>query len=194
MWDWSNQPLQKKTACHTSLASVYGDINLDEHSQLPTSYHPCPHPSIPSDINELQYQIEPLLKKYNLENMQLLIKDYTPQTWEEMYSIFAEYQRTRSAFLKLIAYTNLKDLIRMGLDEDDISQLKNGITPENYNTHLKIPFDFGGNLNFNNFSFLRTHHTHSNIHRILDMQIANGFLLKYKKIFIPFFDGKFYYD
>lgn len=196
MWDWSNQPLQKKASHSASLASVYDDINLEQHphTPLPTSYHPQQPLDNIRSFEQIEPQVEYLLKKYNLENMQLIAREYTPQTWEEMYNIFADYQRARTAFLKLIAYANLKDLILLGLNEEDISLLKNGITPENYNTHLKIPFDFGGDLSFNNFGFVRTHHAHSNIHRILDMQIAGGFLLKYKKIYIPYFEGKFYYD
>lgn len=196
MWDWSNQSLQKKAPDHTSLASVYDDINLNRqsHTPVPTSYHPNPLQDPSFSFEQMHDYIEKMLQKYNLTEMSLIACDYTPQTWEEMYNIYGDYQRARTAFLKLIAYANLKDLIRLGLDEEDITQLKDGITPENFNTHLKIPFDFGGDMSFNNFAFIRTHHTHSNIHRILDMQIAGGFLMRYKKIYIPYFEGKFYYD
>lgn len=196
MWDWSNQPLTKKAPHNSSLINVYEDINLDRqsHMSLPTSYSSHPTQESADNFEQMYSHVSYLLKKYNIDDMQLIPKNYTPQTWEDMYNIYTDYQRARTAFLKMIAYSNLKDLIRLGLDDMDISQLKNGITPENYNTHLKIPFDFGGDLSFANFGFIRTHHAHSNIHRILDMQIANGFLIKYKKIYIPYFEGKFYND
>lgn len=190
MWEWSNRTKNSKYGENASLIRAYDDITPQD---LPTHFSKENEQNIPS-VSEMQEIVLSLLAHYNLKQMYLLKKDYTPQTWKEMSSIFTEYQRARKAFLKLIAYSNIKECIKLGLDDEDISQLKIGITPENYNTHLKLPFDFGGNLNFNNFSLIKTHHTHSDIHRIMDYQIGCGFLLKYKKIFIPYFDGKFYYD
>lgn len=193
MWDWSNQPIQKKTPDTGSLTNAYEEISLKRPQQIPAFYRP--NTDIENySIDEMRDYIQALLAKYGLNNMNLILKDYTSQSWKEMYSIFNNYQRARTAFLKLISYSEVKNLIKLGLSENEISRLKEGITPENFNTHIKIPFDFGGSLDFSNFSFIRTHHTHSNIHRILDMQIAKGFFLKHQKIFVPFFEGKFYYD
>ena len=193
MWDWSNQPIQKKTPDTGSLTNAYEEISLKRPQQIPAFYRP--NTDIENySIDEMRDYIQALLAKYGLNNMNLILKDYTSQSWKEMYNIFNNYQRARTAFLKLISYSEVKNLIKLGLSENEISRLKEGITPENFNTHIKIPFDFGGSLDFSNFSFIRTHHSHSNIHRILDMQIAKGFFLKHQKIFVPFFEGKFYYD
>ena len=193
MWDWSNQPIQKKTPDTGSLTNAYEEISLKRPQQIPAFYRP--NTDIENySIDEMRDYIQALLAKYGLNNMHLILKDYTSQSWKEMYNIFNNYQRARTAFLKLISYSEVKNLIKLGLSENEISRLKEGITPENFNTHIKIPFDFGGSLDFSNFSFIRTHHSHSNIHRILDMQIAKGFFLKHQKIFVPFFEGKFYYD
>lgn len=193
MWDWSNQPTQRKTPAHGSLTSVYEEISLNRPSPIPAFYRP--NTDIENyGIEEMQSYLHSLLPKYGLNKMTLILKDYTSQSWKEMRSAFSDYQRARTTFLKLIAYSEVANLIKLGLNEDEIARLKEGITPENFNTHVKIPFDFGGSFDFNNFSFIRTHHTHSNIHRILDMQIAKGFFLKQQKIFVPYFEGKFYYD
>lgn len=193
MWDWSNQPIQKKTPDSGSLTNAYEEISLKRPPQIPAFYRP--NTDIENySIDEMRDYIHALLAKYGLNKMDLILKDYTSQSWKEMHSIFSNYQRARTAFLKLISYSEVKNLIKLGLNENEISRLKEGITPENFNIHIKIPFDFGGALDFSNFSFIRTHHTHSNIHRILDMQIAKGFFLKHQKIFVPFFEGKFYYD
>lgn len=198
MWEWSNQNPSKKQQESTSLLSAYDDL-APTASNLNTSFSAIAKSELLSaqnvlSMSEMETVIAEKLKKYNLHHIQLLKKDYTPQTWQEMYSVFSEYQRTRNAFLKLIGYSHDEDCRRLGLNDEDIALLKNSVTPENFNTHLKIPFDFGGNLSITNFSLIKTHHSHSNIHRILDMQISSGFLLKHKKIFIPWFEGKFYYD
>lgn len=201
MWEWSNQNQFKKPQENTSLLNAYDDLTATSSTSpnLNSSFSVTAKPEFSTGtpvptMSEMQRIIEEKLQKYNLKNIQLLKKEYTPQTWQEMYSVFNEYQRMRNAFLKLIGYSNEADCRHLGLNDEDIALLKNSITPENFNTHLKIPFDFGGNLNITNFSFIKTHRCHSNIHRILDLQISSGFLLKHKKIYIPWFEGKFYYD
>lgn len=194
MWDWSNQPQPKKNSNNSSLSGIYDDITKTNHKALPYSYQDSLSKPENFTIEEMHSHVELLLEKYKLPNMQLILKDYAPQSWIEMDNAFSEYQKARVGFIKLIAYKNIDELEKFGLKDSDIKCLKEGLVPENYNTHIKIPFDFGGELSFDNFSFIRTHHTHSNIHRVLDFQISKGFLLKYKKIFIPYFNGRFYYD
>lgn len=186
MWDWSIKSSDRKIPEKKEQVNSYEngfDINLYEN---PTENN--------LSSEQIKQEVLKLLHIYKLDKMQILTQAYAPKTWEEMHLIFAEYQRKRAAFLKMISYGDKDELERMGLSFQDIELLKRGIAPENYNTHLKIPFDFGGNTDFENFSLIRTHHTHSNIHRIIDYQIANGFLLKEKFIYLPYFEGRFYYD
>ncbi len=186
MWDWSIKSAGRKIPEKKEQVNSYEngfDLNLYEYA---------------SDTNisteQIKLDIIKLLHIYKLDNMQLIPQRYAPKTWEEMHLIFNEYQHKRSAFLKMVGYGDSMELEKIGLSPKDIDLLKKGIAPENYNTHLKIPFDFGGNCEFDNFSLIRTHHIHSNIHRVIDYQIANGFLLKEKFIYLPYFEGKFYYD
>ena len=186
MWDWSIKSEGRKIPQKKEQAESY------ENGLGLALYELAAENSLSSE--QIRQDVMHLLRIYKLDNMQLLPQHYAPKTWEEMHLIFAEYQRKRSAFLKMIGYANVSELEKMGLSWQDIELLKKGIAPENYNTHLKIPFDFGGNTDFENFSLIRTHHTHSNIHRVIDYQIANGFLLKEKFIYLPYFEGRFYYD
>lgn len=199
MWDWSKKPQTGKERNSASLLNVYDDLSPREKPSLITQFSTDRIPQNTSEeqvpnISKMQNIINEYLKKYDLHRMKLRKRDYTPQTWQEMDTTFREYQRMRSTFLKLVSYSSSDECQKLGLSETDISLMKDGIAPENYNTHLKIPFDFGGTLALNNFSLIKTHRTHSNIHRILDFQITCGFLLKYKKIFIPWFEGKIYHD
>ena len=107
---------------------------------------------------------------------------------------YSAYQSLRSRFFKLIGYADAEDCRYAGLNDNDIACLREGFAPENYNIHLKVPADFGGSLDFDNFSLIQTRPHHAGIHRIIDMQIENNFLRLHKKIFLPWFEGKFYYD
>lgn len=184
MWDWSiKSEAGKVPEKKTPVNSYKKGINPVEDSEH----------IIPPQAN-IKAQTEQLLHTYRLDNMQLIKQPYAPKTWEEMHDIFNKYQRNRTAFLKMCGYNKQAELLDAGFQAEDIELLKKGIAPENYNTHLKIPFDFGGGTDFENFSLIRTHHTHSNIHRIIDYQISSGFLLKEKFIYLPSFDGAFYHE
>lgn len=186
MWDWSIKSPDRKIPEKKEQVNAYED-GLDRNL-----YEYASTTELSSE--QIKQNVIKLLHIYKLNKMQLLPRPYAPKTWEEMHHIFNNYQRKRSAFLKMIGYGETKNLEKIGLSGQDIDLLKKGIAPENYNTHLKIPFDFGGDNDFENFSLVRTHHTHSNIHRVIDYQIANGFLLKEKYIYLPYFEGRFYYD
>lgn len=185
MWDWSIKSEGRQIPLKKEQVNSYDhgfDISLYEDAS-----------EINLSAEQIKQNVIKLLHIYKLDNMQLKEQAYAPKTWEEMHNIFTEYQRKRSAFLKMAGYSSPSELEKMGLSPQDINLLKKGIAPENFNTHLKIPFDFGGKNDFENFSLIKTHHVHSNIHRIIDYQIANGFLLREKFIYLPYFEGRFYH-
>lgn len=202
MWEWSNQILNKNKKAKpskTSLLSAYNDLLSSPDYKLQKAVKSVPMISDSEtetetlSLDEMQKLLETRLQELNLSGMHLELRPYDPQTWQEMISTFNEYERARKIFLKLLAYTCEAECFESGLNKEDIFLLKNSTAPENYNTHLKIPFDFGGNIDFSNFCLIRTNPDHDNIHRIFDMQIENDFLKVHKQIFIPTFKGKIYH-
>lgn len=203
MWEWSNK-LKKKPEekPSTSLLAAYDDLlSPSENSFLfrqtengkPSSLPGNPDQEPPSS-SEMKQIVRDRLTEYSLTEMNILERAYDPQSWQEMSNFFDEYQRARSYFLKLVGYSETDACRNLGMSRQDIRLLKEGISPENFNVHIKIPFDFGGTLDFGNFSLVRTHPTHGQIHKIIDLQIENNFLRKNKKIFLPYFEGKIYND
>ena len=134
------------------------------------------------------------MERLNLKNLKLKECTYHPHTWEDMNKDSTEYQRIRKTFLKLIGYSYEEDCRKIGFDDEDIKLLKSKKSPENYNTHIKIPLDFGGDLSFQNLSLVKSHPCHDLIHSLIEMQIGNRFLQKHKIIYIPWFEGMFYHD
>lgn len=202
MWEWSNQLIKKKTdkKPSTSLLSVYDDL-LDQELQPYTNHiqnleiaETLPTKVDTLETSEMRRIIEQKTHELGLPSITIIERAYAPQSWQEMSNYFGKYQKVRTYFFKLLGYSNLQTCYNAGLNQDDILCLKEGIAPENFNIHLKIPFDFGGNLDFKNFSLVKTHPTHDSIHKIIDLQIENNFLRVQKKIFLPYFEGKIYYD
>lgn len=200
MWDWSNQILKKKCKPpQNSLFTAYNDL------MKPNNYAPEPINLKLDSINISQEKCETsgfeemretVLKKinsYELKGIELQEADYDPQNWQEMAKFYTDYQRIREVFLKLLGYSYRDECLKRGLTKEDIKLLCRSIAPENYNVHIKVPFDFGGSLDFSNFSLVQTHPTHNYLHQIFDMQIENEFLQRHKKIFIPYFEGKIYH-
>lgn len=201
MWEWSNQINQPKTEekKKTSLVAAYGDL-VGETLEIyipPQKDAEAPKPQKQiSTISEKEMKtlVEKKIEELKLTKFELIEKPYHPQSWQNMQKILGEYQRSRIMFFKLLGYSGTAECRNAGLSEDDINLLKQGIAPENLNTHIKIPFDFDGHTSFDNLMLIKTHPTHNNLHRIFDMQITNNFLRLHKKIFIPYFEGKIYND
>lgn len=199
MWEWSNRlrkPSTRKTTAK-SLLAAYNDLVLQNSARPAPLATPAETEMIGrkerSPELKIRHQLELRLREHNLR-MELKERPYEPQTWPEMNDCFSDYLKNRALFLKQLGYSYADECRRAGMTNDDIALLRQSIAPENFNTHLKIPFDFGGALDFENFSLVKTHPVHCLIHRLIDWQIENHFLRSYKKIFLPWFEGKIYYD
>lgn len=188
MWEWSKS-LFKTRKGYRSLR--------DSCKDLLASPPPAPEPLIENTVpspQQMQEILQQEIATFGLKNLELRECSYHPQTWAEMSKNFAEYQRIRKNFLKLIGYSHRDKCLEIGFDEEDIELLKNKRSPENYNTHIKIPFDFGGKLNFENLCLIKSHPLHDRLHRLIEMQIGCRFLQEHKIIYIPWFEGSFYHD
>ncbi len=185
MWEWSKS--RKKNIPERSLKNRFGDLL----SPPPTAAGSDLEIPSPERMKEI---ILAEIRRENLLNIELKKCTYHPQTWNEMTKSSTQYLRMRKTFLKLIGYSAQEDCRKIGFDEEDIELLKEKISPENYNTHIKIPLEFGGKLDMNNLCLIKTHPLHDQIHHLIDIQISCGFLQKYKFIYIPWFEGKIYHD
>lgn len=189
MWEWS-KTLFKPRKSYRSLRDSYTDL-------LNT---PVPEPKVSQTDEDtpapsrMQNILRDKISCCGLRNIELRECTYHPQTWAEMAKDFAEYQRVRKTFLKLMAYSRADECRSLGFDDEDMELLKHKRSPENYNVHIKIPLDFGGRLCFENLCLIKSHPIHDNLHRLIEMQIGNGFLQKYKIIYIPWFEGNVYGD
>lgn len=200
MWEWFN----KKNAANpgSSLASAYNDLLKKDGYKLSVSHSLLTPPETALQLSDsslskpenMKLYLEQKIKKYGLRNISLQEHIYRPQTWDEMDKSFTEYRKIRKVFLKMLGYSHEEECRKLGLNDEDIAFLKQSISPENYNTHVKHPLDFGGTLNINNIALVKTNPHHELIHRLIDIQIEKNYLKTNKKIFIPYFEGKIYYD
>ena len=185
MWEWSLK--HNKVQSKASLLNAYEDLVQENEP-------PSAKQQETGSFEEMKRLVEKKVSYYDLKDINLIECCYVPYDWVSMCKNFAEYNRMRFAFFRLLGYSNEKECLKLGLSIADINLLKQGITPENYNTHIKIPFDFGGQAEITNLSLMKSHPTHDCFHAVLDFQIEQGYLNNHKKIFIPYFEGKIYYD
>lgn len=199
MWEWSNQKQQNGLILpvsteSSSLLYAYDDL-LSQG--LPPSSQPFGNSITKQnsqDIKEMELKLQRKLKEYKLTTFHLEIFPYIPQTWEKQTLLYQEIWKIRYIFLKRLAYKEEYKLKNIGLNFQDINLLKQGITPENFNVHIKIPFDFGGAAELNNLCFMRAHPTHDNLHKIIDIQLNTNFLYQQKMLFIPTTEGNICHD
>ena len=180
MWDWSKN--NKKPNISLLYKQYIDTDSTSLENNLPKNISPSEMHNI---LNQEAF-------KLGINNIQFKQCNYVPHTWKDIDKHFKEYQRIRHKFLKLLGYTFKEKCLSLGFSVQDIEKLKKGICPENHNTHIKIPFDFGGNLSFDNLCLINTHHLHIQLHSLIEFQIGCGFLQQQKLIYIPWIEGYFY--
>ena len=136
---------------------------------------------------------ESTFQQMNFPTMDLVEATAYPLSLLEKINKKKQYARVKRDFLRYISYHYLNDLRNAGLDEDDLFYLKKGIIPENFTVHVKIPFDYTGEVDFTNLVFMQTHPYHEDIHRFMDMQLEGMTLTQRpRKLYIPVPTGMVY--
>lgn len=136
---------------------------------------------------------EAKFQEMNFPGMDLMEATAYPLTLLEKVNRKKQYKRVKNDFLKYLSYHFINDLREAGLTEDDIFYLKKGILPENFNVHLKIPFDYTGSVKFSNMVLIQNLPYHEDIHRFMDMQMEgmpNATIPE--KLYIPVPTGSVY--
>ena len=151
MWEWSKSNTTYKKTSNNKLSS-----EIAEHHSLKEN-----------DSKQMYDFLEQQIVSLGLQNIKLITCKYHPQTWAQLLKNTNNYQRMRKNFLKFLGYSQSELCHQCGLSDEDINLLKKSISPENYNTHIKIPFDFGGELNFDNLCLIKTHPTHDKLHSLI---------------------------
>ena len=132
-------------------------------------------------------------KQTGLVNMDLIEADYVPLDPNWLSELRKAFKRTRRDFLKYVGYHHVNELMAAGMNEEAVKLVKKGKAPENFNIHIRIPFDYGGTNNFNNLVLIQTHPYHTEIHRFIDMQTLSQPNLKPRKLYLPAPKGKVYF-
>ncbi len=130
---------------------------------------------------------------FNLPGMDLVEVGYVPLDASERLELRRNFRRVRRDFLRYIAYYNQSELEDAGVEDKGIRTLKKGKSPENYDVHLKIPYEYGGKNEFSNLLFIQTHPFGEDVHKFVDMQITSQpFGCRLSKLYIPVAPGRVY--
>lgn len=149
--------------------------------------------SVISEMREDLKFWEAKFQEMNFPGMDLVEATAYPISMSDKIERKKQYKRVKRDFLKYVAYNFVNDLRNAGLDEDSIFYFKKGIMPENFNVHLKVPFDYTGSVDFSNMVLIQNRPYHEDIHRFMDMQMDGmpvGTLPE--KLYIPVPTGKVY--
>lgn len=172
------------------------------YAPQPQPYAPAPQPYAPQpavmpaqggNAPEERALWEWQFKQTGLVNMDLIEADYVPLDPNWLSELRKAFKRTRRDFLKYVGYHHVNELMAAGMNEDAIKLVKKGKAPENFNIHIRVPFDYGGTNNFNNLVLIQTHPYHTEIHRFIDMQTLSQPNLKPRKLYLPAPKGKVYF-
>lgn len=130
---------------------------------------------------------------FNLPSMSLVEVSYNPLDMSARMEMRRMFKKIRRDFLRYIAYYNQAELEEAGVEDKGIRSLKKGKSPENFDVHLKVPYDYGGKNEFSNMIFIQTHPFHEDIHKFIDMQTTSQpFGCRLSKLYIPVAEGRVY--
>ena len=197
MLEWTHRKIQNKSQGFSSLADAYDDLLYESKDETSTINNgedlvaTDEAPEFPT-VDEMRAQLEPLLEVLGLSNISLELYPLVSRNVEMINCGFEQFKRNIPLFLRLVGENCQDECRKSGMNDKAIAYLCQGICPENYTPHLKVPLDFGGMASLSNFSLVKTHPTHDNLHQIIDVQLENNFILGNEKIWLPVFQGKIY--
>ena len=109
-------------------------------------------------VHDLPYW-EGLFQKLNFPGMDLVEATAYPLSSTERREAKKAFRQIRREFLNLLMTERLNDLKEAGCDESALLSLRRGLMPENFNIHIKIPFDYTGQVDFSNLVFMQSLHS-----------------------------------
>ncbi len=197
MLEWTHRKIQNKSQSFSSLADAYDDLLYEykdennpniKHNELIVSQDTPQSPS----IDNMKTELLPLLEVLGLTNIQLKLYPLILQDTETINIQYKQFRHNIPTFLRLIGENCQEECRNSGMNDKSIALLCQGQCPENYTPHLKVPLNFGGMTNLSNFSLVKTHPTHDNLHQIIDIQLENNFTFERGQIWLPLFPEKIY--
>ena len=136
---------------------------------------------------------EAKFQEMNFPGMDLVEATAYPVSLLEKINRKKQYKRVKRDFIKYLIYNFSNDLRNAGMTDEDLFYFKKGILPENFNIHLKIPFDYTGVVDFSNMVLMQSRPYHEDIHRFMDMQMSEMDIgVIPEKLYIPVPTGKVY--
>ena len=192
------QPVVQPYAPQPYMPQPVAQPYAPQPAAAPQPYAPKPYPAqgmsaVPTGNPDTDRALwEWQFSQTNLPNMELIEVNYVMLDANWLSELRKAFKRTRRDFLKYVGYHHVNELIAAGMDEEDIKLVKKGKAPENFNIHVRVPFDYGGTNSFSNLVLIQTHPYHNEIHRFIDMQTLIQPNLKPMKLFLPSPKGKVY--
>lgn len=165
--------------------------------QAPQPYapqaQPQPIPQQPGNAEADRSLWEWQLQQFDLPNMDLIEAEFVLLDAQWLSELRKAFKRTRRDFLKYVGYHHVNELMAAGMDDESIRLVKKGKAPENFNIHVRVPFEYGGTNNFSNLVLIQTHPFHTELHRFIDMQTLAQPNFKPRRLFLPSPKGKVYF-
>ena len=191
---YPQQPYMSPYGQGTPSYPTYTPVTPQQQSYTPYQQASSVPMPVASDFRQEDKSLwEWHFQQTGLVNMDLIEADFVPLDPAWLLELRKAFKRTRRDFLKYVGYHHVNELLAAGLTEDAIKLVKKGKAPENFNIHIRIPFDYGGTNSFSNLVLIQTHPFHTEIHRFIDMQTLSQPNLKPRKLFLPAPKGKVYF-
>lgn len=140
-----------------------------------------------------------LISRLGLPEMPLRKVSLQQISFDNLRKSYFDFFKISKKLLMFVYYNNIQDLIKAEFSMDAIYDMRDGKIPENIDISLKIPFEYGGTLDFSNLFLIKKRPFKTILHQFFDTQILSfnhemsssfsNSLLMPPELFVPYPKG-----
>ncbi len=85
--------------------------------------------------------------------------------------LYNDFFKISKKLMQFVYYNNIEDLIGANFSHESIMKMRDGILPENIDIYLKVPFEYGGTIEFSNMFLIKKRPFKDLIDSFIDEQV-----------------------
>ncbi|MGN0929880.1 MAG: hypothetical protein ACI4N3_04530 [Alphaproteobacteria bacterium] len=113
------------------------------------------------------------ISKLGIPEMPIKKVVFNPDNLFKCEKLYSDFFKISKKLMQFIYYNNLEDLVGANFSNESIMKMYEGIVPENIDIYLKVPFEYGGTLDFSNMFLVKKRPFKELIDNFIDEQVLS---------------------
>lgn len=113
------------------------------------------------------------ISKLGIPEMPIKRVVFNPDNLSKCEKLYNDFFKISKKLMQFVYYNNFDDLIGANFSNESIMQMYDGVVPENIDIYLKVPFEYGGTLDFSNMFLVKKRPFKELIDNFIDEQVLS---------------------